>query len=288
MTNTVYVLFAKIVSTAQLHEKLSESHALRIIASIQRQMVATAETYNGGVAKSAGEEFMCHFSGLSDALNGAAAIMRAVESASFPDAWQFRIKMGLCCSEEILLFDDWAQLANLARPHQILITSEVRKRLPASSPFNVSELPAVRINVYSSPVWEFRWRESAGLDASAQTAGGDPAHKTFPILIIQFNGLKWILQREGDTISIGREKTNDIVIREDVVSRHHLHIKLRNGKAVLSDQSTNGTYIFPDFGKSVLLMRDQAVLTGNGRISFQYTDGDMSGSVFEYSVLLEQ
>ena len=287
MTNTVYVLFAKIVSTALLHEKPNETHSQRIISSIQRQMVATAETFNGGIAKSAGEEFMCHFSDINDALVGAAAIMRAVESATFPDAWQFRIKIGLCCSEEIRLFDDWAQLANLARPHQILMTSEIRKRLPDPSPFKVSELPAVRINVDSSPVWEFLWRESEGQNAVVQTPGGDFERKNFPLLIIQFNGLKWVLQREGDTLSIGRDKTNDIVIRENIVSRHHLHIKLRNGQAILSDQSTNGTYIFPDFGKPILLMQDQAVLSGNGKISFKYAAGDRAGSVFEYSVLLE-
>ena len=60
---------------------------------------------------------------------------------------EFKIKIGLCSNEEILLFDEWAQLANLARPHQILVTSVIRNKIPESSPFKVNELPAVRINV---------------------------------------------------------------------------------------------------------------------------------------------
>lgn len=288
MTNSIYVLFAKIVGNALLHEQSGDAHSQRIMSSIQRQMIATAEIYNGGVVKSSGEDFMCYFSEISDALNGAAAIMRAVESASFPDAWQFKIKIGLCSNEEILLFDEWAQLANLARPHQILVTSVIRNKIPESSPFKVNELPAVRINVYSSPVWEFLWRESERHDSASLTAADGIARKNCSALLIQFNGLKWIIQREGDTISIGRDKANDIVVKENIVSRHHAHIKLRNGKAILSDQSTNGTYIFPDYGKPILLMRDQTVLRGNGKISFEYADGDLAGDIFEYSVLLEQ
>ncbi|MGC2459241.1 MAG: FHA domain-containing protein [Gallionellaceae bacterium] len=179
-------------------------------------------------------------------------------------------------------------MANLARPHQILVTSVIRNKIPESSPFKVNELPAVRINVYSSPVWEFLWRESERHDSASLTAADGIARKNCSALLIQFNGLKWIIQREGDTISIGRDKANDIVVKENIVSRHHAHIKLRNGKAILSDQSTNGTYIFPDYGKPILLMRDQTVLRGNGKISFEYADGDLAGDIFEYSVLLEQ
>ncbi len=288
MTNSIYVIYANIVSTALLQENSDDPHTQQVMSSMQRQMTATAEACNGLVVKSDGDEFMCHFSDVDNALNGAAAIMWAVESGTFPEAWQFSVKGGLCTSEEMLLFDSWSQLANLARPHQILITSDIAKGITAPSPFKVRELPAVRINVQSSPVWEFRWRESEFQTSASQTPELDISPKNYPALIVQFDGSKRIIQREGDTISIGRAAANDIVISKSIVSRHHVHIAMHNGKPVLSDQSTNGTYVFPANGKPMLLLQEQTVLSGNGRISFEYANGILIGSVLEYVVLLEQ
>jgi len=288
MTNSIYVLYATIVSNAVAQEDMDDQHAQRVMSSMQRQMSATAEAYNGEIVRSEGTEFMCHFSDSDDALNGTAATMWAVESGTFPEAWQYSVKAGLCTNEEMRLFDGWSQLADLARPHQVLITSDIEKKIPAPSPFKVRVLPSVRTNVHSSPVWEFRWRESEVQKSPSRISGSNASPHNYPALIIQFDGVKRIIQREGDTISIGRESGNDIVIKENVVSRHHVHIIMRNGKAVLSDQSTNGTYIFPASGKPVLLLRDQAILSGNGRIAFEYANGSLIGSVLEYVVMLEQ
>ncbi len=288
MTNSNFVLYMTIVSNVVAQENLDEQQGQRVLASMQREMAATAEAYYGEVVKSEGEDFMCHYSDFDNALNGAAAIMWAVESGTFPEAWQFSVKAGLCTIEEMRLLDDWSQLAELARPHQVLITDEVEKMIPAPSPFKVRVLPSVRINVHSTPVWEFRWRESEVQKSPSRTSQSQTSPHSYPALIIQFDEVKRIIQREGDTISIGRESSNDIVIKEDVVSRHHVHIIMRNGKAVLSDQSTNGTYIFPASGKPILLLRDQTVLNGNGKIAFEYANGSLIGSVIEYVVMLEQ
>jgi adenylate cyclase len=288
MTNPIYVFFANIVSNALLQESIDDQHTQRVMSSMQRQMTATAEACNGEVVKSDGESFMCNFASVGDALNGAAAIMWAVESGTFPEAWQFSVKAGLCSSEEMLLFDNWAQLAQLARPHQILVTSEIAKKVTAISPFRMTELPAVRINVHSSPVWEFRWRESDLQESASRSLDLDESPKHYPALIIQTEGFKRIIQREGDTISIGRDISNDLVISESIVSRHHVHITMRNGRAVLSDQSTNGTYVFPADGKPLLLLRDQTKLSGHGKIAFEYSNGNLTGSVLEYVVMLEE
>ena len=49
---------------------------------------------------------------------------------------------------------------------------------------------------------------------------------------------------EGDQISIGRDSTNNVVINDAEVSRHHARLNFQGGKYVLEDLgSTNGTFV---------------------------------------------
>jgi pSer/pThr/pTyr-binding forkhead associated (FHA) protein len=49
---------------------------------------------------------------------------------------------------------------------------------------------------------------------------------------------------EGDQLTIGRDSTNEIVINDAEVSRHHARLTFQGGKYVLEDLgSTNGTFV---------------------------------------------
>ena len=55
-------------------------------------------------------------------------------------------------------------------------------------------------------------------------------------------GKTWLLP--SGTTSIGRDPTNDIVLDDITVSRHHCDIQLDDDRLTLIDQgSTNGTYV---------------------------------------------
>ena len=56
---------------------------------------------------------------------------------------------------------------------------------------------------------------------------------------------------------IGRNKDNDLVINSTAVSRVHARFIFRNGKFILIDQSTNGTFVCPDGGREVCLMNEE-------------------------------
>jgi FHA domain len=66
---------------------------------------------------------------------------------------------------------------------------------------------------------------------------------------------------------IGRAKDADFVIKSDLASRHHAVIAYRNGKFVIIDQSTNGTFVKSQGGKEVYVHAEQVPLTGSGFIS---------------------
>ena len=66
---------------------------------------------------------------------------------------------------------------------------------------------------------------------------------------------------------IGRSGRCNLVIDSELASREHVRIVYRNGKFILIDGSTNGTFIKMQGGKEVYLRGEEAPLVGSGSIS---------------------
>ncbi len=88
-------------------------------------------------------------------------------------------------------------------------------------------------------------------------------------------GSQMVLKYRKQTIEInqkhtratfGRHEDNDIKLDDYRVSRSHAFIQYRNGKYVLCDQSTNGTYISLKGIKGFILRKGELLLQRNGVI----------------------
>jgi predicted component of type VI protein secretion system len=53
----------------------------------------------------------------------------------------------------------------------------------------------------------------------------------------------------------------------DLISRYHSRIEHRRGKFIITDQSTNGTFIQTEEGQEIFLRREELTLYGSGYIS---------------------
>ena len=74
--------------------------------------------------------------------------------------------------------------------------------------------------------------------------------------------------RSGDDgILIGRGNSSDLLVPSDLASRKHARIVYRKGKFVVSDHSTNGTFIKSQNGKEIYIHGEDYPLTGSGFIS---------------------
>ncbi len=69
------------------------------------------------------------------------------------------------------------------------------------------------------------------------------------------------------SITMGRQEHNDLEVIDTRVSRSHARIEYRNGRFVLIDHSTNGTFMMTDDGKGANLKRSETVLEGRGIIT---------------------
>lgn len=69
----------------------------------------------------------------------------------------------------------------------------------------------------------------------------------------------------------GREEGNDLVIADRRASRHHARIEKRNGRYILIDTSTNGTFMLDESGNETALHRTEAEMPLRGRVGFGYS-----------------
>lgn len=75
------------------------------------------------------------------------------------------------------------------------------------------------------------------------------------------------VRSDDDGILIGRSTNSNLLVPSDLASRKHARIVYRKGKFVISDHSTNGTFIKSQNGKEVYIHGEDYPLTGSGFIS---------------------
>ena len=77
----------------------------------------------------------------------------------------------------------------------------------------------------------------------------------------------FVVNRVRATLEMGRGDDNDIVVASLFASRLHARAQLRGEKFVLTDLSSNGTFLLVDEHLSEMhLRREEAVLGGRGWI----------------------
>ena len=75
----------------------------------------------------------------------------------------------------------------------------------------------------------------------------------------------FIVNRTRPTLQMGRDDSNDIVVASLFASRLHARVQERDGQFVLTDLSSNGTFLLLDEESSERRLRgDEMVLAGRG------------------------
>ncbi len=75
-------------------------------------------------------------------------------------------------------------------------------------------------------------------------------------------------RREKDAITLGRDEGCGLVVADDKASRQHCNIERRLDKFVLTDLSSNGTWVSIEGEGEVELNRDELTLRKHGWIAF--------------------
>ncbi len=89
-------------------------------------------------------------------------------------------------------------------------------------------------------------------------------------LVVKFGALTLVLGNEDGhrkVISMGRDKTNDLVAPQKFVSRRHATIEVLRDRFVFTDLSANGTYVLPEGQEMLHIHGAKVFLEGAGVFS---------------------
>ena len=152
------------------------------------------------------------------------------------------------------------ELSRQARDGQILTSAETASSLSAGVRIAIRPLPSIGI-IGAEQLHEVTWRDAA------LAAQGSAAAVRRPALRLNYQGKVLIRRRDTEFVTLGRDPSLDVVVDEPTASRRHCHIVRRDGRFILRDHSTNGTYVTIDGEGEVLLHVDTVVLHKAGWIA---------------------
>ncbi len=276
------VLFADIVSSTELYESQGNATAKELVDDRLRQLSGMVHAHHGRVIKHLGDGILCDFSSPGDAFGSGLAMSRE-------DPHGLGIRVGIHVGEIVEeggdIFGDAvntaARIASIAKPWEILISKDLLKRLPAAYNRLVQPLKPVSVKGKAQPLQLFSVLRMNGSQASSTMCATalivDDESLRDRTLELEWLETKTDVDGKRTSLTIGRQSDNDLVVDREYVSRTHATVSWRDGKHILADQSSNGTYLVPNGGVKVHLRREETMLNGSGLI-FLGVDPDKEGA----------
>jgi adenylate cyclase len=270
------ILLADISGSTPLYEAVGDAQAQRLISE-ELTRLQTAIVDEGGVCiRQKGDDVLGCFAQPSKAFRTVRAML------SHPADHALRIHGGLHYGTIVRADGDifgeavnlTARLAALANADEALFSKSFVDQLPRREAACLRPLDRIRLKGVSSPIEVYSFVDD---DPALQTqipvratAARTALESRSPATVVTI-----VLAHDGDsrqcgeseTMLIGRSDDCDVVLSRPWISRKHAMVTVRDGKAILSDRSSSGTYVAIGGGHELLLRRETILLTGNGVIS---------------------
>ena len=101
-----------------------------------------------------------------------------------------------------------------------------------------------------------------------------------PYLLLQHNLSTLKIGHERPIVTVGRSPLNGLVLGNNLVSRNHCRFERSIDCITVTDTSSNGTFITPEKGKEVRILKASMILSEKGMIFFgRECGGDRRGGV---------
>jgi len=287
------VLFVDVTDSTKLYESLGDTVAPALINGVFGRLEKIVTRCAGTVVKTLSDGIICVFEDPDNAFRSAIEIQTSVRSAAQGTANRLQLKIGFTWGPVILskgdVFGDTmnvcARLVVLANPEQILTSATTVDALSPGLRTRCRALFPTRIKGKAEEVAvsEVMWRYDPAL-TEANLARADFAKAVQTSLKLIYRGNIFIVNRSRPTLQMGRDQSNEIVIVSLFASRIHARIHTRDGRFVLTDLSSNGTFLMVDDdagaqSAEIHLRRQEVVLGGRGWIGLgknASTHGDHS------------
>jgi class 3 adenylate cyclase len=274
----VAVLFADVVGSTRLFEVLGDLSARDLIVACVDVMRSATERNRGNVIKTIGDEILAIFPTADDAVNAAAEMQHdvSVHPALSVQGQHVAIRIGCHFGPVVLeqgdIFGASVHTANRmtsqAKSGQIILSADTVARLSPEWQAMTRQIDTtpVRGRAEEVELFEVMWQQEdatsmlPSIEVDART-GHRPKR-----VRLRYQGREYVLGEGRDSVTIGRADENDIVVKGGLISRIHARVEIARNKALLVDQSTNGSFVTSLDGKEAFVRRDSVALQGSGLI----------------------
>ncbi len=270
------ILFADIAGSTELYDTVGDKKAQKLIATCLSALTDVTTRNLGTVVKTIGDEIMCTFPAAESAVQASTEMHQAIDK--IPDIesylpYQPNLYIGFHFGKVIMKNNDVfgdavniaARIVSIAKQRQTLTTEQTIKMLPRKIQSEVRFIGKTRIKgkFGKFSLYEVIWEEElmTVIATSSESAIASPAR-----LVLRYRAKTVEMNQTRTKITCGRQDYNDIVVEDNHVSRSHARIEYRRGKFILTDVSSNGTYVLERGEKGIYLKQDELQLDGKGMI----------------------
>jgi adenylate cyclase len=276
------ILFADVSGSTKLFETRGDVEARRLVSAMLLALGEVTGRHGGRVVKTIGDEIMCTFPGPMQGLLGAIDMQKRIAHDVVFAAQSLAIRVGLHHGDALIedndVFGDAvntaARMASLAKREQIITTAGTVRLLTNAGMLRTRSVGQARVAGKQHPIdiVDVTWQEDTSNVTMVQRAIRlDGAPQTRIHLQLRYRGQALELDELSPPFTLGRDATSSLMIEAEWVSRYHALIEYKRGYFVLSDRSTNGTYIQFGEDEELRLHRDEVHLRRSGTISLGQT-----------------
>lgn len=279
------IFFSDIVGSTSLYERLGDQRAQQLVSECLDAMISVVTESKGTLIKTVGDEIMASF------LSADAAFHAAREIQHLQNNQLIKVKIGFHYGEVIEKNGDYfgntvniaARIASRAKTNEILTTEQTVKQLTNDHKNNIRFLSQSKLKGKEEllAIYEVLWEleDKSDMTMTVQTSAAMLKAQQVR-LEIKYLEQSFFINKERATLFIGRNSDNDLVINHELASRKHAKIEWNHSRFILTDSSSNGTFVEFDVNPPILIVRDTIELLGKGKIKLgTYTKNDSSNTI---------
>ena len=274
------VMFADVAGSTAMYENMGDDLARERISKALNALISISQRHSGQLVKTIGDEILVYFIDVDNAILAAKSIQESMEDDRSPETIGVSIRIGMQYGSTILENDDIfgdtvnvaARVASMAKARQILCTQEIAFMVKSPELSN-NMRPFDRLRIRGKndqiDVYLFAWEEESDMTnmATASSFTNPSRNEQLKNLALTYETRTYSIPVDTTSYIMGRGKDCELVVKGDLISRYHCRIEHRRGKYIITDQSTNGTFIRTTGGQFIFLRREEFTLFGSGYIS---------------------
>ncbi len=269
------------------------------VTDLRAAIAAIVTAWGGRTVSDDDREIVCRFDTAANALQCTQSIQRAIAASDRPQ-W-IGARIGCCETSESGAIDEHLRsivqcarrLAERAAPGQTIASARIVPGLSATlrqaiQPLDAGDWASDRTGI-GVPMCLVVWQDDVSTRISNPVLNDAAAVTRVERLRLRWRGETLTLDADSEAVTIGRSQNANITIESEYASRIHADVTYRDASFVLTDHSTNGTYVKTD-EVEIYLHDDRHILRGEGAISLGRRGATAKGKVvfFQAESALEE